>query len=162
MEVESRQLVILVQEMLAEFDHPIGLCVSKKNELYVCDSGNNRIQVFDLDLNFKRSFGRKGTGKGQFIGPQDNDFDSYGCIYITEGRNNHIQVFTSSERHIRTIENQRHCPIKLNNPVSLLMHQNHIYVTNCYMGNVVVIGMSGEIITTFGDEHLSRPARYYC
>jgi DNA-binding beta-propeller fold protein YncE len=36
-----------------EFEYPNGLRVSKNNELYVCDSDNNRVQVFDLDLNFK-------------------------------------------------------------------------------------------------------------
>ena len=46
----------------AEFNFPNGLRVSKKRELYVCDSRNNRVQVFDLDLNFKQSFGKKGTG----------------------------------------------------------------------------------------------------
>ena len=50
----------------AEFNLPNGLRVSKNRELYVCDSSNNRVQVFDLDLNFKRSFGKKGGGKGQF------------------------------------------------------------------------------------------------
>ena len=141
----------------AEFDYPNGLRVSKNLELYVCDSGNYRIQVFDLDLNFKRSFGRKGTGKGQFDFPSDVDFDASGNIYIVDCRNDRIQVFTSSERHIHTIGNQRHCPIKLDHPLSLLMHGHHIYVTNRYKHNVVVISVSGEIIATFGDGYLNYP-----
>ena len=141
----------------AEFNHPNGLRVSKTHELYVCDSGNNRIQVFDLDLNFKRTFGRKGTGKGQFDFPSDVDFDSSGNIYIADCQNDRIQVFTSSECHIRIIQNQICSPIKLHNPVSLLMHDNHIYVTNCSEHNVVVIDMSGQIISTFGDGYLNYP-----
>lgn len=47
-----------------DFDFPNGIRVSKKSELYVCDSRNSRIQVFDLNLSFKRSFGKYGSGKG--------------------------------------------------------------------------------------------------
>ena len=139
----------------AEFNYPNGLRVSENHELYVCDSGNNRVQVFDLDLNFKRSFGRKGTGKGQFNFPSDVDFDSSSNIYIADCQNDRIQVFTNSERHIRTIGRQY--PIKLDNPVSLLIHDNHIYVTNRHKHNVAVINLSGEVIETFGDEYLSYP-----
>ena len=67
-----------------EFNYPNGLRVSKKRELYVCDSFNNRVQVFDLNLNFKRAFGKQGTGKGQFNFPADVNFDSSGNIYVTE------------------------------------------------------------------------------
>ena len=141
----------------AEFDFPNGLRVSKSHELYVCDGNNNRLQVFDLNLNFKRSFGKKGTGRGQFNFPSDVDFDSEGLIYIADHCNDRIQVFTSSEHHIHTIGNQRHCPIKLGRPLSLLMHDNHIYVTNYFRNNVVVMNMSGEIIATFGEEYLERP-----
>ena len=71
-----------------EFHYPNGLRISKNCELYICDSYNNRVQVFDLDLNFKRSFGKKGNGKGQFNFPADVDFDSRGNVYITD-LNNH-------------------------------------------------------------------------
>ena len=37
-----------------QFNFPNGLRVSRQSELYICDSNNHRIQIFDLDLNFKR------------------------------------------------------------------------------------------------------------
>ena len=37
------------------------------------------------------------------------------------------------------------------------MHGHHIYVTNRYKHNVVVISVSGEIIATFGDGYLNYP-----
>ena len=36
------------------------------NQLYVCDQGNNRVQVFSLDLEFISMFGKEGTGDGEF------------------------------------------------------------------------------------------------
>ena len=138
----------------AEFNYPNGLRVNKKRELYVCDSENNRIQVFDLDLYFKRSFGKSGTGKGQFNFPEDVDFDSSGNIYVTDIGNHRIQVFTCTERHIRSIRNQR---VPIFQPVSLLMHDEQLYVTDQHNHKVWVMNTSGEIIATFGGEHLSTP-----
>ena len=137
-----------------EFNYPNGLRVSKKCELYVCDSNNNRVQVFDLDLNFKRSFGKSGTGKGQFNFPADIKFDSSGNIYVTDVRNHRIQVFTCTERHIRSIGNQR---VPIFQPVSLLMHNEQLFVTDQHNHKVWVMNTSGEIIATFGGGYLRTP-----
>ena len=137
-----------------EFDIPNGLRVSKNCELYVCDSNNNRVQVFDLDLNFKRSFGKRGSGKGQFNFPADVDFDSSGNIYITDIRNHCIQVFTPhNERHIRTIRDDPNFK-----PVSLLMLGNYMYVTDEHNHAVKVMNIeSGEFIVKFGNGYLHTP-----
>ncbi|GAA1875106.1 NHL repeat-containing protein [Lapillicoccus jejuensis] len=41
-----------------------------RDRVYVTDSDNRRIQVFDLDGNFLFLFGKRGTGLGEFIGPK--------------------------------------------------------------------------------------------
>ena len=116
----------------AELNLPNRLRMSNRHELYVCDCRNNRVQVFDLDLNFMRSFEKKGAGKGQFNSPADVDFDSGGNIYVTELDNNRIQVFTPAEWHIRIIipGNQFSFGVSEFRPVSLLMHNENIYVTD--------------------------------
>ena len=35
-----------------QFNFPNGVQINNYGDLYLCDSGNNRMQVFDLDLNF--------------------------------------------------------------------------------------------------------------
>ena len=138
----------------AEFSSPNGLRVSKNNELYVCDSYNNRVQVFDLDLNFKRSFGKKGTGRGQFDFPADVNFDSVGNIYVTDPSKHRIQVFSPhSEHHIYTIKEDA-----VFRPVSLFTHGNHMYVTDAGHNEVRVIDTeSREFISKFGNGYLHKP-----
>ena len=138
----------------AEFNLPNGLRVSKNNELYVCDSLNHRVQVFNLDLNFKRSFGKKGTGRGQFNFPADIDFDSCGNIYITDMENHRIQVFTCTECHIHNINRAR---INTFRPVSLLVHDKNLYVTDAGNHSVWVMSTTGETIATFGGGILRSP-----
>ena len=141
----------------AEFNFPSGLRVSKNNELYVCDSKNNRVQIFDLDLNYKRSFGKKGTGKGLFNFPTDVNFDIGSNIYITDVENHRIQVFTFTEDHVHNIECSSANAIGTFRPISLLMHDEKLYVTDDGNHNVWVINTSGETITTFGDGILRNP-----
>ena len=142
----------------AEFKYPNGLRVSKNNELYVCDSYNHRVQVFDLDLYYKRSFGKKGTGRGQFNFPADVDFDSCGNIYITDMENHRIQVFTCTECHIRNIIiNSQLGSVGAFRPVSLLVHDEKLYVTDAGNHSVWVMSATGETIATFGGGILRSP-----
>ena len=90
----------------AKFDLPNGLRISQYNEIYVCDSNNHRVQIFDLDLNFKRASGNQGSGKSQLSAPTDINFDSSGNVYIVDSWNNRIQVFTHDDQHIQVIGNQ--------------------------------------------------------
>lgn len=68
---------------LGEFSSPRGVQVYQ-HQLYVCDCGNNRIQVFDLELTVTTSFGIERSGQGQFREPFELTFDSQGNIYVTE------------------------------------------------------------------------------
>ena len=51
------------------FNYPNGIGVNYKEHIYVCDTGNHRIQVFDTDLKILRSFGKKGRNPGNFFLP---------------------------------------------------------------------------------------------
>lgn len=50
-----------------QFHDPTGVAVADA-ELFVADARNGRIQVFDLDGNFKREFGSPGDGPASSAG----------------------------------------------------------------------------------------------
>jgi len=45
---------------------PSGFWIDEDDHVFVADSGNNRIAVFDPEGNYLRQFGRKGDGPGEF------------------------------------------------------------------------------------------------
>ena len=53
-----------------QFHDPTGVAVAG-DEVFVADSRNGRIQVFDLDGNFLRAFGEPGDAKGQLGRPMN-------------------------------------------------------------------------------------------
>ena len=131
-----------------EFDVPRGLTL-RDNLVYVCDRDNNRIQVFDLDLNFVRSIGSRGSGRGEFDAPSDVKFDTAGNMYVAEWRNKRVQVMDSSGRFIREFGQG-----KLSGPSGLLIADKYVYVSDFSGSCIVVYETSGQYVTSFG-----RPGR---
>ena len=70
-----------------QFDLINGVNVSG-SLLYVCDTRNHRIKVYDLQLNLIEIIGKKGTKLGQFRYPDDVTFDREGNMYVTDEGNN--------------------------------------------------------------------------
>lgn len=80
----------------SQFNRPQGLAVSSIDELYVLDSGNNRVLKYTLPVNpgdalvYVSQFGSYGSGVGQFNNPgaiaTDDTF-----VYIADTDNNRIQ-----------------------------------------------------------------------
>jgi DNA-binding beta-propeller fold protein YncE len=78
-----------------QFNNPLGVAVDASGNLYVADSGNNRIQRFDTAGNVT-AWGSYGSGPGQFDYPEGVDVDSSGSVYVTDLQNNRVQKFNPS------------------------------------------------------------------
>ena len=74
-----------------QFNDPTGIAVAD-GEVFVADSRNGRIQVFDLNGNFKRQFGRPGKAMGELGRPMNLTIHK-GELYVPEYFNDRIQVF---------------------------------------------------------------------
>jgi sugar lactone lactonase YvrE len=77
-----------------DFAKPTGLAVDKDGNLYVCDTLNDRIEVFDADGNFIQAYGKNGDGPGYFARPKGITVDSDGHIWVADGMQDRVQVFT--------------------------------------------------------------------
>lgn len=79
------------------FEGPTDLAVDNRNgDIYVVDSGNNRVQRFNRDGQFMSEFGGMGAGNGQFNSPTGIAVDRDGYVYISDTNNNRIQKFAPS------------------------------------------------------------------
>ncbi len=85
-----------------QFDHPIGIAVSACNgRVYVVDYNNDRIQILNSDLSYIGTFGKIGSGKGQFDSPRHTACDSTRNVYVTDCYNHRIQIFTAEGQFLR-------------------------------------------------------------
>jgi len=80
-----------------EFSSPGGVAVDGVGKIYVADTNNNRVQVFNSGGVFQYAFGSSGTGNGQFNTPYGIAVGGDSNIYVADTFNNRIQVFKTPE-----------------------------------------------------------------
>lgn len=77
-----------------QFRSPSGVAVDAAGDVYVSDTNNHRIQVFDMYGTFKRQFGSSGSTAGRFAFPHGIAIDdASGTLYVADRDNHRVQVF---------------------------------------------------------------------
>jgi DNA-binding beta-propeller fold protein YncE len=76
-----------------EFNFPTNLSVDREGRLYVADTLNFRVQVFDRSGTFVKSIGAQGDGPGALNRAKGVGVDSEGHIYIADSSFNNFQIF---------------------------------------------------------------------
>ena len=90
-------------EAEGEFHFPTQLHFAR-DDLYVADTLNNRVQVFAHDATRPRLvIGSRGVMVGQFVRPKGVTSDSQGNIYVIESYFDHLLVFDSKGRFLLPI-----------------------------------------------------------
>ena len=127
---------------LALFNIPIGLAVNARNEIAVADNRNHRIQIFDSDGNYIRSFGRQGGKAGELQGPRGIAFDNNGNIFVAD-RSSRIQIFDGRGEYVRSFGGFGSLDNQLKNPWSLSVDSD---------GNVIVADRGNSLIKIFSHD----------
>ncbi len=85
------------------FYQPNDVIVAPNGDIFVSEghgAGNNRVFKFTKDGKLIKSWGKLGTGPGEFDQPHGLAFDSKGRLYIADRNNNRIQVFDQDGKYI--------------------------------------------------------------
>ena len=69
--------------------------------VFVADTGNNRIQEFTNIGTFIKKWGKEGSSNGKFLGPWGIEVDSSGNVFVADTSNHRIQKFTDTGMFIR-------------------------------------------------------------
>ncbi len=77
------------------FFGPRGIAIGPDGALYVTDTGNKRVLVFDADGNFLREFGGGGTATGKMDEPVGIAVNAAGNVFIADTWNHRVQVLTT-------------------------------------------------------------------
>jgi DNA-binding beta-propeller fold protein YncE len=75
------------------FSLPTNVALDKDGNVYVTDTLNDRVEVFDADGNFISQFGTPGDGPGHFARPKGIAIDSDGHIWVADEVQSRVQVF---------------------------------------------------------------------
>lgn len=135
------------------FNNPWGVAVDSVGNIYVADSGNNRIQKFDQDGVFLKKWGGLGTGNGQLQYPKGIAIDQSGKIYVTDRDNHRVQIFDTEGNFLGKFGGYGSGDGQLNGPCGISLDQTgNVYVVDKFNHRVQKFDSSGHYICKWGNQ----------
>jgi len=80
------------------FSLPEGVAVDGDGNVYVTDTFNDRVEMFDADGQFISTFGKNGDGPADFERPKGIAVDCDGHIWVVDATQNRVKVFDNQGR----------------------------------------------------------------
>jgi tripartite motif-containing protein 71 len=133
-------------------DQPSDISVGPNGDVYLVDGVNNRVIVFDRKGKMKFSFGKNGTGEGEFEHPLGIDISDEGKVFIADSGNHRIQVFDSKGNFLRMFEVRVGSPEKPSDPVDVLASnfRGYVYVSDNDNHKIKVYDKNGNFQFEWG------------
>jgi sugar lactone lactonase YvrE len=136
-----------------QFDMSAGgdVVIDSSDKVYVADSYNDRIQVFDKNGAFLTSIGSYGSGAGKLINATDVAIDSSGNVYVTDTGNNRIQKFDSNGDYITSWGSYGSYNGQFDFPGSVTVDDSgYVYVADTGNSRIQKFDSNGDYITSWG------------
>jgi aldose sugar dehydrogenase len=132
---------------------PSGIALDQEGNVYVADTGNNRIQVFSSNGTFISQWGRHGSRDGALRDPQGIAIDSSsGNVYVADTSNNRIQVFSSNGTFISRWGRYGPGNGSFVHPEGIALDQEgNVYVADTGNNRILVFSSNGTLITQWGE-----------
>ena len=141
----------------SSFWGPRGIAVDSQGRVFVADTGNKRIAVFDEEGNFLTQFGTAGLDPGQFDEPVGVAVAGDGTVYVTDTWNQRVQSFIPNE------DGSQYFPLNQwdvnawfgqsleNKPFIAVSEDKHVFITDPEGYSVIEFTENGEFVRTLGD-----------
>lgn len=123
-----------------DFGAPQGVALDKDGNVYVTDTLNNRVEIFDADGNFISLFGKHGDGPGYFSRPKGIAINCDGHIWVADEMEDRLQVF-NREGQLLTYIGLGHgdLPGQFKALVGVAIDkQNRVFTTEQYPGRLQI------------------------
>lgn len=109
-----------------------------RSRIYVADSGNQRILVFDFQGKFLKIIGSKGQGPAEFSNPTGLNIFKDGGLAVADVDNNRIQIFDKDGEFVNSINT------KSVQVADMIFKDNRIYTISSFGSSGYSLDMSSE------------------
>jgi uncharacterized protein (TIGR03663 family) len=148
------------QQNPGKFYGPRGLVVYE-NELYVTDTGNERVEVFGLDGAFHRAWGGTGSAPNQFIEPVGIAVSPAGQVFVADSGNARISIFDTQGKPVAQWAVPQWQGQQFYEPYLAFDPNGLLYASSAPTSSVIVFGSDGEqqdVLTDAEGVALQMPA----
>jgi sugar lactone lactonase YvrE len=146
-----------------DFTGPNDVATDSFGNVYVVDSGDNRIQKFDSNGTFITKWGLSGSTDGHFWYPEGIAIDSTNNVYVVDTANRRIQKFDSNGTFITKWGTTGSADGQFNMPSGIAIDaQDKIYIADTGNNRIQKFDSNGTFITKWGttgsaDSQFSNP-----
>lgn len=128
---------------------PGGVAIAPDGSVYIADTGNDLVRVFDSARGFQRAWGRAGTGLS-FNRPEDVAVCDAGVVFVCDTGHHRIQVMDAKGRLRRYWGSRGAGPGQLDSPGGLGLDRDRVYVADTGNDRVQVFDHRGRWMRSFG------------
>lgn len=146
------QIVQRFRGPLNGFDRPMDILVLDNGRLLVSEYSGDRLSLLDAKGSYIKSFGSKGRGEGQFLGPQYLAQDKNNNIFVSDFGNARISVFTQEGEFLFYFGLKSRFFSGLKAPTGIAVHEDRVYVCDALFGSIIVFDTSGNFISFLTEE----------
>lgn len=133
------------------YDRPMDIIRLQSGKMVLSEFEGDRLSFLDEKGNYISSFGKKGRGDGELLGPQYLAEDSSGNIYVTDFGNARVAVFTGEGEFLYNFGS-------FIAPTGIAAVGNRIFVADALKGAVYEYDAAGNYKGIFiGDDTLVQP-----
>lgn len=124
--------------------------------IYITDTNNKRVQVFDIAGTPIFKFGKEGEGPGEFKFPYGIDGDSQGNVYVSDLYNGSISIFDSKGKFIKYFAEKDPKETTIEAPGSFRINNNKVYVTDIKKSKLLIFDMDGKKVAEIGEPGMKQ------
>lgn len=131
---------------LQGFARPFDIAQKKDGTLIVSEFAGDKISFLAKDGKYIRSFGSKGIGDAEFVGPQYIALDAYENIYVTDFGSARIAVFSPDGDFLFNFGSRSKAFKGFIAPSGIAIFENIVYVSDSYYGAVYKFDTAGNYL----------------
>jgi hypothetical protein len=125
------------------------IAVGPDGRVYVSDSYNYRVQVFDANGTFIRQIGSLGSLDGQFILPFDLSADAAGNLYVIDDQQGRVSKFGPDGTFLWAADGTTDARLAGHNHDARFDGQGRIVLGNDDSGKIILLGTDGKVVDSF-------------
>lgn len=128
----TEQTFVEFRDSRGNLRRPLGIAIGPDDNLYVCDTGNDRVAIFDPFM------GMVGTiGEGILNAPEGIDIDERRTVYVADTRHHRVVIFNRHGDVIGTLGGPGNGPGQFDNPGDVAIYRGtFLYVLDSGNGRV--------------------------
>ncbi len=154
LDANEKLLFVLGSDKSAEpghFGQPHFVTTNSRGEIFVADTFNARIQKFSADGKLLLTFGRIGTGPGEFLG--HGYVGGISCaedlVFVRETDGGRIDVFREDGSFVKTISRRGDKPGELDEGYGCVVIDGTIFSVNTFASRIERFDLDGKLLSVW-------------